>query len=143
LPLIYLCLTALKIFTCTALTTITEILIKLCILYYLSSIFRHSGNTKWTVVLVFVPPYHFISSHWWDNSKTYYFKITLVQKQGMPTITHAQSSITNNISNTSIIFAMFLQCCKAYTNSLTGISFSHLLKHNLMIITCLQNYIFI
>jgi len=67
----------------------------------------------------------------------------LVQKQGMPTITHAQSSITNSISNTSIIFAMFLQCRKAYTNSLTGISFSDLLKHNFKIITRLQNYIFI
>jgi hypothetical protein len=68
----------------------------------------------------------------------------LVQKQGIPTITHAQSStITNSISNTSITFAMFLQCRKAYTNSLTGISFTDLLKQNLKIITCLQNYIFI
>lgn len=143
MPLIYLCFTALKIFTCNALTTTTEILIKLCILYYLSSIFRHSGKTKWTVVLVFMLLYHVISSHWWDKSKTYYFKIMLVQKQGMPPITHAQSSITNSTSNTSIIFTMFLQCRKAYTNSLTGISFSDLLKHNLKIITCLQNYIFI
>jgi len=67
----------------------------------------------------------------------------LVQKQGMPTVTHAQSSITNSISNTSITLAMFLQCHKAYTNTLTGISFSDLLKHNIKIITCLQNYIFI